>query len=116
MVEADAGRIEQVISILLDNALRHTPAGGRIDVALQSTQGEMRVCVRDTGQGIPPQALPHVFERFYRAPTAASVSDGSGLGLSIAQAIVHAHSGRIWAESQPGQGTTMCFALPLVQA
>ena len=114
-VQADAGRIEQVLSILLDNALHHTPERGQIHVALQLINAEVWVCVRDTGKGIPPQALPHVFERFYRASETSS-PDGSGLGLSIAQAILHTHGGRIWAKSQPGQGTTMCFALPLAQA
>jgi signal transduction histidine kinase len=110
-VKADVARVEQVLGILLDNALRHTPAGGQIEVNLRHVNGEVWVSVRDTGEGIPPEALPHVFERFYRVKSEPPRPGGSGLGLAIAQAIIAAHGGRIWAESTTGQGTTMTFAL-----
>jgi signal transduction histidine kinase len=106
-VEADASKIEQVLGILLDNALRHTPAGGKICVELRRAEGECWLSVRDTGDGIPPQELPHVFERYYRGS-----QGGTGLGLPIAQAIIEAHGGRIWVESQAHQGTSVIFALP----
>lgn len=113
-VMADASRVEQVLGVLLDNALRHTPMGGRIRVHLRSTNGEVWLSVRDTGDGIPPEALPHVFERFYMSTSPRP--GGSGLGLAIAHAIVTAHGGRIWANSDgvAGRGTTMTFALKQV--
>ena len=111
-VEADASRIEQVLGILLDNGLRHTPAGGQICVDLRREGGETWVSVHDTGEGIPPADLPHVFERFYRGKSDRIRSGGSGLGLAIAQAIIAAHGGRIWAESKDGQGTTITLTLP----
>jgi len=111
-VRADAARLEQVLGILLDNALRHTPAGGRIQVEATGHKGEIWLSVQDTGAGISPEALPHVFERFYRVKNETARPGGSGLGLAIAQTIVTAHGGRIWAESEPGHGTTMVIALP----
>jgi two-component system sensor histidine kinase BaeS len=106
-VTIDAPRIEQVLSILLENALRHTRDGGQIRVALQRVDGEAWLSVQDTGEGISPEDLGHVFERYFRGP------DGNtGLGLSIAAAIINAHQGRIWAESREGQGTSVAFALP----
>jgi signal transduction histidine kinase len=110
-VRADAARIEQVLGILLDNALRHTPSEGRIDISLQHVADEVWTRVRDTGRGVSPAALPHLFERFYQVGSDMSRSDGSGLGLAIAQAILNAHGGRIWAESEVGHGTTVTFAL-----
>jgi signal transduction histidine kinase len=110
-VWADAARFEQVLGILLDNALRHTGAGGEINVSLRYTGGEIWLSVRDTGEGIPPQDLPHVFERFYRGRVSPHRPGGTGLGLAIAQAIVTAHGGRIWVESQPGKGTTVTAAM-----
>ena len=108
---ADASRVEQVLGVLLDNALRHTPRGGQISVHLQPKNGEVWLSVRDTGQGIAPEALTHVFERFYQS--ASPHPGGSGLGLAIAHAIVTAHGGRIWADSAPGRGTTMTLTLDL---
>ncbi len=113
LVSADASRVEQVLGILLDNALRHTPAGGKVRVELQCADGECWLSVRDTGEGIPPEDLPYVFARFYRGKAKPSPSGGTGLGLPIAEAIINAHDGRIWAESEMGQGTTVTFALPI---
>lgn len=111
----DARRVEQVIVNLVDNALKHTPAGGSIRVALGRAAGgrELLVTVADTGEGIPAKQLPHVFERFYRGDEARSrTSGGAGLGLAIARQIVELHHGRIWAESEVGKGSTFSFTLP----
>ncbi|RMF31362.1 MAG: HAMP domain-containing protein, partial [Chloroflexi bacterium] len=117
-VSVDAGRIEQVLGNLLDNAVRHTPAGGRVTLSLRQDDREphrrIRVAVTDTGPGIPPEALPHIFERFYRAERdRARRSGGTGLGLAIVKGIVEAHGGQVWAESAKGRGTTIGFWLPL---
>ncbi len=106
-VWGDAQRLTQVLLNLLSNALRHTPSGGAITVTVQR-DGEARVSVRDTGEGIAPEVLPHIFERHYRPQ-----GSDSGLGLSIAQHLIRAHGGRIWAESRLGEGSTFTFALPL---
>ncbi len=98
-----------MLGVLLDNALRHTPRGGQISIHLRPMNGEVRLSVRDTGEGIPPEALARVFERFYQSTSPRS--GGSGLGLAIAHAIVTAHGGRIWADSAPGQGTTVTLTL-----
>ncbi len=113
--EVDPDRIDQVLGNLLDNALRHTPPGGEIVVRLDpdAQREEVRVTVRDTGRGIPEEHLPNVFERFYRADHARTRTDGgSGIGLAVAKQLVEAHGGRIWAESQLGEGTTFGFVLP----
>jgi two-component system OmpR family sensor kinase/two-component system sensor histidine kinase BaeS len=118
-LNADPQRIAQVLGNLVGNALRHTPAGGSVSLraALQaSPQADSYVLfeVSDSGAGIPPADLPHIFDRFYRADRARSRSSGgAGLGLAIARRIVEAHGGRIWAESEPGRGTTMRFSLPV---
>ncbi len=110
---ADPDRLQQVLLNLLQNALRHTPAGGQIEVAAQAGGGGVHLAVRDTGEGIPPEDLPHIFDRFYRADTSRSrETGGSGLGLTIARGLVEAMGGRIWAESTPGRGTTVHLTLP----
>jgi two-component system sensor histidine kinase BaeS len=108
MVNVDAGRIRQVLSNLLSNAVRHVPADGRVRVVARRVAGAVQVEVTDNGPGIPPDLLPHVFERFAKDPS----SPGSGLGLAIARDLVEAHGGTIEAISLPGQGTTMRFRLP----
>lgn len=113
-VEADEQRIAQVLFNLISNALRHTPAGGTITVSAEPREDRVLVSVRDTGTGIPPEDLPHVFERFYRADRSrARATGGSGLGLTIAKQIVEAHGGQIWAQSWLGAGSTFAFSLPL---
>jgi signal transduction histidine kinase len=114
LVLADADRIEQVLVNLLDNAIKYSPEGGRITVAIDEGGAEMvSVAVRDEGVGIPAGDLPRVFERFYRVDRArARDGGGSGLGLSIAKAIVEAHGGDITLRSEEGQGTTVRFTLP----
>ncbi|GIW38122.1 MAG: hypothetical protein KatS3mg074_520 [Meiothermus sp.] len=113
---ADPERLQQVLLNLLENALRHTPRGGRITVKLHS-QGENAVLeVCDTGPGIAPEHLPHLFERFYRAqPSRARESGGSGLGLAIVKALVEAHGGRVGADNQPEGGARFWIHLPLVR-
>lgn len=113
-VDVDPDRIGQVLSNLLDNALRHTPAGGTVTLRCQRSDGEVEYRVHDTGVGIPAEHLPHVFDRFYRVDTARDRGHGgSGIGLSIARALVEAHGGRITAESPgPGKGSTFSVRLP----
>jgi signal transduction histidine kinase len=113
-VRVDPERIGQVLANLLDNALRHTPAGGRVTVALDTDPDGVRMSVRDTGEGIPADHLPRVFERFYRADTARDRGHGgSGIGLAIVRALVRAHGGRVAAHSDgPGAGTTITVTLP----
>ncbi len=116
VVTADPDRVEQVLTNLLDNALKFTPEGGEIRVRVAREGSEGVVCVQDTGRGIPPEDLPRVFERFYRADRSrARREGGSGLGLAIAKHLVEMQGGRIWATSRPGEGSTFCFSLPLAQ-
>ena len=112
-VQADPARLRQVLLILLDNALRHTPAGGRVTLSAQTEGHSVRLAVTDTGEGIPPEHLPHVFERFYRASSdRGEGSGGSGLGLSIARGLVEAHHGLMRIESEPGKGTVVEIVFP----
>ncbi|HEV3052644.1 MAG TPA: hybrid sensor histidine kinase/response regulator [Longimicrobium sp.] len=116
-VWADRERLHQVLGNLVGNAVKFTPAGGRVSVTarLDPTAGEeghpgVRVAVEDTGPGISAEHLPHVFDRFWQARSTRRA--GAGLGLAIARGVVEAHGGRIWASSEPGQGTTFEFTLP----
>jgi signal transduction histidine kinase len=112
-VIGDAQRLTQVLLNLLSNALQHTSPGGRVIVGVRQTEGEVHVTVQDTGEGISPDDLPHVFERFYRADRARSRdTGGSGLGLSIAKSLVEAQGGTITVESQVGQGSVFTVSLP----
>jgi len=113
-VLADSDRITQVLLNLLDNARRHTPAGGQITLGARTEGRQLLTWISDTGTGIHPQDLSSIFERFYRVDRSRSAaSGGSGLGLAIIKAIITAHSGTVWAQSAPGQGTTIFFTLPL---
>jgi len=120
-VKMDSKRIEQVLGNLLSNAIRHTPEGGQISVKLKLEEGVLKnvqsrlvVSVTDTGEGIPPEHLPHVFERFYRVETSRSRSEGgAGLGLAIVKQMVQAHGGEVRVESQPGKGSTFYISLPV---
>ena len=114
-VEADPGRVRQLLLILIDNALRHTPDGGEVSVDVARRNGRARVVVADTGEGIPAADLPHIFERFYRADKARTRENGgSGLGLAIAKWIVDAHKGEIAVKSAEGKGTEVSVSLPAV--
>jgi signal transduction histidine kinase len=109
----DPQRIREVLTNLLSNALRYSPRGGEVRVHLteanSSPERNVTISIEDHGPGIESAELPHVFERFYKS----SDSGGMGLGLSIAKYLVEAHHGRIWAESEPGKGTTISFSLPV---
>jgi signal transduction histidine kinase len=111
---ADVERMGQVLGNLLDNALRHTPAGGTVTVRAEQDRPGVRITVADTGEGIAAEHLTHVFERFYRADAARDRSrGGSGIGLAIVRAIVTEHGGRVTAHSNgPGTGTAFVVSLP----
>jgi signal transduction histidine kinase len=111
-VLGDAGRLRQVLLILLDNALKHTPDGGGITVRVARAGGQARLEVRDSGPGLAPADLPYLFERFYRADKARS-SDGTGLGLAIGRWIAEAHGGHIAAANAPEGGALFTVTLPL---
>jgi signal transduction histidine kinase len=109
----DVQRIGRVLDNLVGNALRHTPAGGTVALTAARSGGEVRVDVIDSGHGIAPEVLPHVFDRFYRGEQSRSrATGGAGLGLAIARGIVEAHGGQIGVESIPGDGSRFYFTLP----
>ncbi|WNG21381.1 ATP-binding protein [Cystobacter fuscus] len=110
-VRCDRTRVLQVFGNLLGNAVKFTPEGGELVVGARVQRGEVQLWVRDTGAGIRPEALPHIFERYWQAKEAES--RGTGLGLYIAKGIVEAHGGRIWAQSEWGKGSVFTFTLPL---
>ncbi|MFN3680409.1 MAG: sensor histidine kinase [Nitrospira sp.] len=117
-VEADASRIEQVLDNLLSNALKFSPEGGVVNIAMTPNlrTGMLEVAVSDMGPGIAQEDLPHIFERFYQGRTRAKgVTAGSGLGLALAKKVVEALGGRIWIESELGKGTTVWFTLRLAK-
>jgi signal transduction histidine kinase len=109
-----------VLRNLLDNAIRHTPPGGEVQVRANPQAEVVLITVKDTGEGVAPEDLPRIFDRFYRGDAArsrtrsgpGSGSGGAGLGLAIAKGLVEAHQGRIWAESAPGRGTVLKIRLP----
>lgn len=113
VVRGDPARLEQVLNNLLSNAIKYSPEGGRIDVKGRSTTDEVIVTVADQGMGIPFEEQPHLFESFFRGSREYQrQTSGAGLGLYLAQAIVEAHGGRIWVESDPGRGAAFSFAIP----
>ncbi len=113
-VAADPIRISQVVTILLANALQHSPWGSAVTVTLTAERTVAKVSIRDRGDGIPPELLPHVFERFYRVdPSRSRETGGYGLGLTIAKHLVEAHGGTIEADSTIGCGTCFTFTLPM---
>ena len=113
-ISADPGRMVQVLSNLVDNALLYSPDGGRICMSAQVVAEGLEVRVQDSGPGIAEDELELVFERFYRSdPSRQRNEGGSGLGLAIAKSIVEKHDGRIWVESKPGEGTTIVIHLPI---
>ena len=109
----DMSRMQRVLFNLVQNALRHTPPDGSIVIRAQDAGGEVEISVADTGEGIEPEVLPRIFDRFHRGTNRARTREaGSGLGLTIAKGIVELHGGRIWAQSEPGAGATFFLALP----
>jgi two-component system sensor histidine kinase ResE len=115
LVLADVARIEQVLLILLDNAVRHTPPGGSVRVSVSTAGGDATMTVRDTGEGIAPGDLPFIFDRFYRGDPSRE-GRSAGLGLAIARGLVAAHRGAVTVDSALGEGTTFTVTLPLASA
>jgi PAS domain S-box-containing protein len=117
-VTGDSSRLQQVASNLLSNAVKFTPKGGKVEVSLRRTDSHARLIVKDDGEGIAPEFLPHIFERFRQADASSTRNaPGMGLGLSIARQLVELHGGRIWAESPgKGKGATFFVDLPLAPA
>jgi signal transduction histidine kinase len=113
-VSAELAKIQRVLYNLVQNAIRHTPTHGSVTLTTQTGPAGVQVEVTDTGEGIDPADLPHIFEQFFRGDKSRSrETGGAGLGLAIAKRIIEAHHGCIWVESQPGQGTCFCFVLPV---
>jgi signal transduction histidine kinase len=110
-VVGDSGRLAQVLSNLLANALKFTPEGGRIRLGTRYKDGEVEIAVENSGAGIAPESLPHVFDRFWRADRTGPA--GAALGLAVAEGLAAAHGGRIWVESTPGEPTTFRFTVPV---
>jgi signal transduction histidine kinase len=114
MLNIDPGRMIQVLTNILDNALRHTPEGGLITLSARKAQDGVELSIQDSGPGIEGEDVNRIFQRFYRTDSSRHRNDGgSGLGLAIAKSIVLAHNGQIWAESAPGQGLAVTIKLPL---
>jgi signal transduction histidine kinase len=103
--------MRQVLANLVDNAVKYTPEGGRVDVEARRQDSEAAVIVRDTGEGIAPEELPRIWDRLYRGDASRS-QRGLGLGLSLVKAVVEAHRGRIEVSSEPGKGSTFMVVLP----
>ncbi len=114
MVRGDPARLKQILINLVSNAIKYNRPGGRVDVIAEPREKDLLVKVCDTGKGISPEALPHLFERFYRVPDSEGWAQGTGLGLCIVKQLVEAHGGRIEVESQVGIGTTISFSVPLM--
>jgi signal transduction histidine kinase len=114
-IEADPGRMTQVLTNILDNATRHTPEGGRITISTRQVGDNVELAIQDSGPGVPAEVLERIFERFYRTDSSRQrdgETGGSGLGLAIAKSIVQAHGGQLSAESEPGQGLKIIISLP----
>ena len=112
--DLDAGRISQVLTNLISNAIKYTPEGGRVEISLTKTDTLLHFAVHDSGNGVHPSQLERLFKRFSRLPGESKRSSGTGLGLVIVKAIIEAHGGRVWAESAGiGKGSTFSFELPL---
>jgi two-component system phosphate regulon sensor histidine kinase PhoR len=114
IVSGDAGWIERIVLNLVDNALKFTASGGHVSVRVSKNGTGRTLEVSDDGMGIPPDSLPHIFERFYRAdPSRANRADGVGLGLSLVKWAVDQHHGAINIESRPGKGSTFRVSFPV---
>jgi two-component system sensor histidine kinase BaeS len=115
-IQGDRARLMQCLQNLMNNAFRHSPAGGSVRISLHGQADSLLLCVSDTGSGISAEHLPYVFERFYRAdPARARLTGGTGLGLAITRAIIINHGGKITAESEgEGKGSRFTINLPYV--
>ncbi|MBI5963124.1 MAG: HAMP domain-containing histidine kinase [Chloroflexi bacterium] len=109
---ADYDRLNQVLSNLISNAIRHTPQGGRISIEIEAASGGIKIVVRDTGEGIPAEEIPFIFDRFWRGDKSRTGRTNSGLGLAIAKQLIHAHHGTIEVQSKVNEGTTFIIELP----
>ena len=119
LIWGDADRLEQALQNVAANAIRHTPDGGVVTLRAEGFEDRVKITVSDNGPGIPPEHLPHIFDRFYKADAAragTNVPSGSGLGLSIVRAIVHRHGGEVWADNIGGGGAVFTMILPSVPA
>lgn len=112
-IQGEERRLDQVMINLLSNAIKYNHDGGFVTVTVEGSKREVRVTVRDTGQGIPEEELEHIFQRYYRTQASRQHSiEGQGLGLAIVQAVIEKHGGRIWVESVVGEGASFIFVLP----
>ncbi|WAH38098.1 sensor histidine kinase [Alicyclobacillus dauci] len=111
----DHDDLRQVLIGLLDNAMRHTQNGGRIELSAHGDEGMVRFLISDNGEGIPPDVLPYVFDRFYRAEASRGRGKGSGLGLSICKQVIESYQGKIYVRSQLGRGTSVIILVPIQQ-
>jgi two-component system sensor histidine kinase VicK len=115
-VPGDEVKLRQVLDNLMSNAIKYAPGGGEVRISGEVHPDEVRVSVKDQGMGLPQDELERIFTRFYRVDDALTrKTQGTGLGLYLADAIIKAHGGRIWAESKPGEGATFTFVLPREQ-
>ena len=113
VMEGDSARLRQMVRNVLDNAIKYTPSGGKVYVELDRSGEEVLLRVSDTGIGIPANALPNIFDRFYRVDQARTREEGgSGLGLSIVKQIIEAHGGRVSVQSEVGAGTVLTLIVP----
>ena len=113
-MELDPERIEQILHNLIQNAIRFTPPGGVVQITLQTGQSWVTITVHDSGPGIPPESMPFVFERFYRADPARDRTEGTtGLGLSIARKLAEVHHGSLTAQNHPDGGALFTLKLPV---
>jgi two-component system sensor histidine kinase KdpD len=112
-VHLDYVEIDQVVSNLIENAIKYTPEGSEIGISAHQADGAVQIEVSDTGPGIPSDAIPHLFDAFYRAPGRESTASGSGLGLAVAKGLVEAHGGSIRAANRPEGGASFAFTLPI---
>ena len=117
MVNGNHTRLTQVMTNLLDNAIRYTPSGGSVTVRAEADGEHVTVCVTDTGIGIPAHAKARIFEKFYRGETPPTGEpQGIGLGLATVKSIVEKHGGQVWVESKEGKGSAFSFTLPQAKA
>jgi two-component system, OmpR family, sensor histidine kinase KdpD len=115
-IELDYVEVDEILTNLIENAVKYTPPGGEIRVAARQAPGEVEVEVADRGPGVPPDALPRLFDPFYRTEDARRQRKGTGLGLAVAKGLVEAHGGRIRGENRAGGGARFVFTLPLTPA
>ena len=116
-IEVDPQRMKEVLSNILDNALRYTPEGGHISLSAEVVEDTIEIRVKDSGPGVAADEVDKIFDRFYRTETSRTRDQGgSGLGFAIAKSIVEKHNGRIWGESAPGKGLTVVIRIPFIKS